>query len=187
MLCQFCSRDISNKGSLKAHEIVCAKNPSAIKRARSPKAGAQKGCTSRNKGKVVGRSPRWNEKYPDSQIFAVGSTYSRHSLKSRILDNKLIPHCCAICGIGPEWRGKSMPLILDHINGVNNDNRLVNLRFVCSNCDSQLPTYKSKNRKMVLAGVGSPNGLENRGISLKDNSSMLSGTAILCLRTGTGF
>jgi len=41
--------------------------------------------------------------------------------------------------------GKPMPLILDHINGINNDNRIENLRFVCSNCDTQLPTYKSKN------------------------------------------
>lgn len=49
-------------------------------------------------------------------------------------------------GLGSEWQGKPMPLILDHINGINNDNRLENLRFVCSNCDSQLPTYKSKNR-----------------------------------------
>lgn len=40
-----------------------------------------------------------------------------------------------------------MPLILDHVNGINNDNRIENLRFVCSNCDSQLHTYKSKNRK----------------------------------------
>jgi len=54
---------------------------------------------------------------------------------------------CECCKIGPEWMGKPMPLILDHINGVNNDNRLENLRFVCSNCDTQLETYKSKNRK----------------------------------------
>ena len=45
-----------------------------------------------------------------------------------------------------EWCGKPMPLILDHINGINNDNRLENLRFVCSNCDSQLDTYKSRNK-----------------------------------------
>jgi hypothetical protein len=39
-----------------------------------------------------------------------------------------------------------MPLILDHKNGINNDNRLSNLRFLCSNCDSIQDTYKSKNR-----------------------------------------
>ena len=39
-----------------------------------------------------------------------------------------------------------MPLILDHKNGINNDNRLENLRFLCSNCDSIQDTYKSKNK-----------------------------------------
>ena len=63
------------------------------------------------------------------------------------LKENLINYECACCGIGPIWQNKPMPLILDHINGVNNDNRLENLRFVCSNCDSQLSTYKSKNIK----------------------------------------
>lgn len=36
---------------------------------------------------------------------------------------------------------------LDHINGIPNDNRKVNLRFICPNCDSQLDTYCGKNTK----------------------------------------
>lgn len=44
--------------------------------------------------------------------------------------------------------GKPLVLILDHKNGVNNDNRLENLRFVCSNCDSQLETYKNRRGKI---------------------------------------
>jgi len=51
---------------------------------------------------------------------------------------------CAICGI-TEWQGQPISLILDHINGNANDNRLDNLRLVCGNCDMQLPTYKGKN------------------------------------------
>ncbi len=147
MECQFCSRIIDNKGSLKAHENYCYHNPNAKKKIRSPLAGAQKGCSIWSKGKKVGRHPSWNEKYPDSKIFVEGSTYARHALKKRILVNNLIEYKCEICGMLPIWMGKSMPLILDHKNGVNNDNRLYNLRFVCSNCDSQLPTYKSKNKK----------------------------------------
>jgi len=35
-------------------------------------------------------------------------------------------------------------LVLDHINGVNNDNRLENLRFLCPNCNSQTATFAGK-------------------------------------------
>ena len=88
---------------------------------------------------------RYGERKLDEEIFVENSTYARHNLKKRILKDKKIAHICSCCGIGPEWNGKPMPLILDHINGENNDNRIENLRFVCSNCDSQLPTYKSRN------------------------------------------
>lgn len=83
----------------------------------------------------------------DEDVFVENSTYARHRIKKRILKANLIEYKCNICQNGPWWMGQPMVLILDHINGVSNDNRLENLRFVCSNCDSQLPTYKSKNRK----------------------------------------
>ena len=52
---------------------------------------------------------------------------------------------CDICG-GVKWRGQSIPLVLDHINGDSADWRIDNLRFICANCDAQLPTFKSRNR-----------------------------------------
>ena len=81
----------------------------------------------------------------DEDVFVVNSDYARHLIKARIIKDDKIEYKCQCCNIGPEWNGKPMPLILDHINGIHNDNRLENLRFVCSNCDSQLDTYKSKN------------------------------------------
>lgn len=52
---------------------------------------------------------------------------------------------CYICKIDT-WNGKPLVLILDHINGDASNNNKENLRFVCPNCDSQLDTYKSKNK-----------------------------------------
>jgi hypothetical protein len=44
--------------------------------------------------------------------------------------------------------GKKMSLILDHINGVYNDNRIENLRIVCPNCNATLPTHCGKNMNL---------------------------------------
>ena len=88
---------------------------------------------------------RYGERRLDEDVFVENSTYARHRLKERIIKQELIPYECSVCSMPPEWQGKPMSFVLDHINGVNNDNRLKNLRFVCHNCDSQLPTYKARN------------------------------------------
>jgi hypothetical protein len=51
--------------------------------------------------------------------------------------------------INGEWNGQPLKLQLDHINGINDDNRLENLRFICPNCHSQTITYAGKNTKGV--------------------------------------
>jgi hypothetical protein len=51
---------------------------------------------------------------------------------------------CSICFIS-DWNNKPIVLEIDHINGINSDNRAENLRYVCPNCHSQTSTYKGKN------------------------------------------
>lgn len=53
---------------------------------------------------------------------------------------------CAICGMVDNWNEKELVFVLDHIDGDASNNRRDNLRLVCPNCDSQLPTFKSKNK-----------------------------------------
>ena len=83
--------------------------------------------------------------YTYEEIFCKNSRVHRSTVKTWILHGTLIDYSCAICYNKGEWRGEKLSLRLDHINGVNNDNRLKNLRFLCPNCDSQTPTYCGKN------------------------------------------
>lgn len=84
----------------------------------------------------------------DSDLFCENSKHPRTVLRNRIIKNNLIPYKCAICGT-TEWLGRNLSLELDHINGINNDNRVENLRFLCPNCHSQTITYGSKNQKIT--------------------------------------
>ncbi|CAN3130914.1 HNH endonuclease [Mycobacterium sp. smrl_JER01] len=53
---------------------------------------------------------------------------------------------CAICDGAAVWMELPLALVLDHIDGNPSNNQRENLRLICPNCDSQLPTYKSRNR-----------------------------------------
>lgn len=76
------------------------------------------------------------------------STIDNQSLKKRLFDEKLKKRICEMCGQDEIWQGKRISLILDHINGINNDNTLNNLRILCPNCNATLDTHCSKNRKI---------------------------------------
>jgi len=53
---------------------------------------------------------------------------------------------CSICGQTTIWNGKELHFILDYIDGDASNSSKDNLRLICPNCDSQLPTYKSRNK-----------------------------------------
>ncbi len=81
------------------------------------------------------------DKIPLEDILVENSTYDRKSLKARLYTEGLKKRECEECGQGETWRGKKISLILDHKNGINNDNRLINLRILCPNCNATLETH----------------------------------------------
>ena len=104
------------------------------------------GKTFRGKEALIKKSTE--NKIDSKKLLCTGSKHNRSVLKRFILKNKLLPYNCAICGI-KRWKGKELSLELDHINGINNDNRLENLRFLCPNCHSQTITYGARNSNIT--------------------------------------
>lgn len=94
-----------------------------------------------------GRGSAFKATKPDNEVFVENSSFSRHTLKKRIIRKKLIGYICAVCGMEPIWKNKALSLVLDHENGIANDNRLDNLRFLCPNCNSQTETFAGKNNR----------------------------------------
>jgi 5-methylcytosine-specific restriction endonuclease McrA len=92
-------------------------------------------------------SNKKTDKISEKDILRENCKHQRTVLRRYIIKNNLIPYKCAICGC-TEWQGKTLSLELDHINGINNDNRLENLRFLCPNCHSQTSTYGSRNQQL---------------------------------------
>ena len=81
---------------------------------------------------------------PLTEVLVDGSGVKSHDLKLRLLREGLKHHICEGCE-RTMWRGKPIPLELEHINGRSTDNRLGNLALLCPNCHAQTSTYRGKN------------------------------------------
>ncbi|WP_037840608.1 MULTISPECIES: HNH endonuclease signature motif containing protein [unclassified Streptomyces] len=53
---------------------------------------------------------------------------------------------CAACGTEPVWRGRPLPLEVDHVDGDWRNNRPENLRLLCPNCHSATDTYRGRKK-----------------------------------------
>lgn len=97
-------------------------------------------------GHLKNRTHDWSKKKTLEEILVADSDYTdRKQIKKRLLAKGLLTYECSSCGIA-DWQGQPLSLHLDHINGVNNDHRLENLRLLCPNCHSQTSTYAGRNK-----------------------------------------
>jgi hypothetical protein len=92
-----------------------------------------------------GRVPRAT---PLEAVLVEESNYSRGALKRRLYESGLKTRACELCGQDEMWRGRPMALILDHINGIGNDNRIENLQIVCPNCAATLDTHCGRRNRI---------------------------------------
>ena len=83
----------------------------------------------------------------EKDVLILNSQVADKTIRDHYFKGNYSEYKCSICGLPPVWNGKELVLTLDHIDGNHNDSRPSNLRWVCPNCDRQLPTFGGKNRK----------------------------------------
>lgn len=93
--------------------------------------------------------PNAINKRPIEDYFNGTPTNGSYSFKKRLIVEGFFKEKCSICEL-EKWRGKKIPLELDHINGDRHNNKLENLRLLCPNCHAQTPTYCRGLRKKKL-------------------------------------
>lgn len=110
-----------------------------------------------SKGKTAATDPRLakavenSEKYSLEKVFCKDSPVAQKVLREYLKRHNLIPYICDNCGCDGNWQGGIISLELDHQNGINNDNELDNLHYLCPNCHALTETYRGRNKKTQVS------------------------------------
>ena len=123
---------------------------------------------------VLGREPIALE-----DVLSAGSDLQRGKLKQRLYNAGIKQRECELCGQGEEWHGRRMSLILDHINGIADDNRLENLQIVCPNCAATLDTHcgRANRRTVEDRSAAMRNEIPHRELAISSTARATAGSA----------
>ncbi|MFI7013644.1 HNH endonuclease signature motif containing protein [Streptomyces sp. NPDC050164] len=93
------------------------------------------------------RGKPWRPRTPESFLVEQPADRARRVPSDRLrwaMTVSGVAERCALCGMEAVWRGRPLPLEVDHINGRWRDNRIENLRFLCPNCHATTDNYRGR-------------------------------------------
>ncbi|WP_317443581.1 HNH endonuclease signature motif containing protein [Streptomyces collinus] len=102
------------------------------------------------------RGKPWRPRSPEDLLVEQPTGRARRVQSDRLrwaMTSTGIQERCASCGTEPVWRGRPLPLEVDHIDGNWRDNRIENLRFLCPNCHSVTDNYRGRGKAVGAGGV----------------------------------
>lgn len=137
---RFCSRKCSNS-RIFSEESIKKKSEACKKRFNEKGAWGGYQCLSPEKRKQLANEHHaYYDKILMSEDF---NSLSKERKRKRVIieqDRK-----CSECGLS-EWRGKRLPLEIEHKNGDHSDNTRENLMALCPNCHSLTLTWRGRNK-----------------------------------------
>jgi hypothetical protein len=83
-----------------------------------------------------------------NQTYNYKKRVEEHKLSKRVIRRYLTEkfgYKCSVCNLN-EWNCKPLVLEIEHKDGNSENDSWDNLCYICPNCHSQTPTYKSKNK-----------------------------------------
>ena len=110
----------------------------------------------RDEGIVCDRVAAYNKSTESRRVKAAVHLKQRGSVRMFLIRTR--GYRCSECGLSL-WREKKLPLEVEHINGVRDDNRDENVKLLCPNCHSLTPTWRGRKRA-IHPGVSTSSGTD---------------------------
>lgn len=123
-------------------------NPDRVNYKRFKEACLLKDISIDNLAAIGKTRPRSRKIKPIEDLLCEHSRVHRVNFKRRLIKARILEEKCQMCGLGTVWNGEPLVLVLDHIDGVNDNYTLNNLRLLCPNCNSQTKTFAGRNIKV---------------------------------------